>query len=176
MGCAFLGVQKFFWDTKDQSDCFGIQKIVLDIFGGQRDLINCLIVLDILESLNRQGWGSTVGDPKSSRNRCRKQQQTGKAAPRSRSSKNNRSHKQQEHQHKHQEPHKQKQVAQTTKSTKQQQHRKKAPKRISKSSTNNSKSSAKAAQTVQTATKAAKAATETRGPRRRGTEGLFRWF
>ena len=58
-GMSFLGVTKvFFWDTKDQSDFFGIQnsfwgiqhvffgiqKIVLDIFGGQKgshQLFNC---------------------------------------------------------------------------------------------------------------------------------------
>ena len=82
----------FFWDT---NDFFGIQKLVLDIFGGQRGLINCKIVLDILEGQKRLGWGSIVGKPKSSRESSRKQKahMTGKAG-------------------------------QTTKSTKQQPHRK----------------------------------------------------
>ena len=93
---------------------FGIQKIVLDIFGGQRGLTNCLIVLDILE-----------GNGGVQRSATKKQPQ--KAAENSstnnrKSSKNNRKHKQQENQHKQQEPHKQKQVSQTIKSTKQQQH------------------------------------------------------
>ena len=39
-------------------------------------LITCSIVLDILEGQKRQGWGSTVGDPKSSRKSSRKQQHT----------------------------------------------------------------------------------------------------
>ena len=51
-------------------ECAGIQfvfaeykKNVLDFFGGQRGLINCKIVFDILEGPKRQGWGSTDGDP-----------------------------------------------------------------------------------------------------------------
>ena len=44
----------------------GHKKNVLDIFGGQRGFFNCKIVLDILEGRKRPGWGSTVGEPKSS--------------------------------------------------------------------------------------------------------------
>ena len=111
-GCVFM-VYKilFFWDTKDQSDFFGhkksfsgYKKIVLDIFRGQRGLINCKIVLDILEGQKRQGWGSTVGDPKSSRKSSRKQQ-----------------HKQQKKQHKESEA-----AHKTEKKQKEQQKQQKA--------------------------------------------------
>ena len=89
-GCAFFGVPKsFFLDTKDQcflgykaffgiqNAFFGIQKIVLDIFGGPRGLINCLIVIDILEGRKRQRWEERGVDgqrPKSS-NKHKQQQQ-----------------------------------------------------------------------------------------------------
>ena len=63
---------KVFWDTKGLSDFFGTPKFffleiqnvfrdtkfVLDIFGGQMGLINCKIVVDILEGQKRQGWVS----------------------------------------------------------------------------------------------------------------------
>ena len=69
-GMRFFWVQKdffgykrpkcFFFDTK----CFSGYKMifsrynifVLDIFGGQWGLINCKIVLDILEGQKRPGW------------------------------------------------------------------------------------------------------------------------
>ena len=75
----FSGIQKSSW--RMQNVFFGIQKFVLDIFGCQRGLMNCKIVLDILESQKRQGWGSTVGEPKRSRKSSRKQKAhiTGKA-------------------------------------------------------------------------------------------------
>ena len=63
----------FFWWIQN---VFREQKIVLDIFGSQGGLINCVIVLDILEGQKRQGWSSAVGDPKSSRKSSRKQQHT----------------------------------------------------------------------------------------------------
>ena len=57
----FWGIQKSFWDTKvflGDTKVFlgGYKKIVLDIFGCHKGLINCLIVLDILEGQKRQGW------------------------------------------------------------------------------------------------------------------------
>ena len=70
-GCVFFGVQKFFLGYKrpkffffgTTKSIFGTQnafseykKFVLDFFGGQRGLINCKIVLDILEGQKRQGW------------------------------------------------------------------------------------------------------------------------
>ena len=60
---AFLDTKVFFWDTK----CFSGYKKWFLTFGGQWGLINCKFVLDILEGQKRQGWDSTVGDPKSSR-------------------------------------------------------------------------------------------------------------
>ena len=124
-GCDFLGGTKvFFWDTK----CFFREtKIVVDILGGQRGPINCLIVLEILEGQKRQGWGSTVGDPKSSRKSSRKQQHAKQekqhkeaetATSTEKASNNNRKHKQQE-------PHKQKQVAKEGSNTGKNSERKK---------------------------------------------------
>ena len=206
--CAFFRVQKYFfgiqktkvifWIQKSfffgiLNVFFGIQKNVIDIFGGQRGLINCFIVLDILEVKS----GKEVGDPKSSRKSSRKQQRTkqekqqkeAEEKKQNTAAQTNRAAKTTESTHN--KPHKQKQVIQTTKSTKQQQTKKKAPKGSAKSSKRSSKkqhkhekqnssttsskaaqTTAKVAQTAQTATKTAKAATET-GPRRRGTKGLF---
>ena len=93
--------------------------------GPNQDLINCLIVLDILEGQKQQGWGFNGRRP---RKQPQKQQ---KAAT-----------------HKQQEPHKQKQIAQTRKSTKQQQHRKKAP-------TGSAKAAKEAAKAAQATAKAA---------------------
>ena len=64
-------IQKSFWGSKMLLS--GHQKIVLDIFASQRGLINCFIVIDILEGQKR---GSTVGDPKSSSKSSREQQHT----------------------------------------------------------------------------------------------------
>ena len=80
----------FFLDTE----------IVLDIFGSQRGLINCLMVLDILEGQKRQGWvfqpsATQKAVPKAAESTAHK---TSKAAQRSRSSKNNITTNNKEHQ------------------------------------------------------------------------------
>ena len=157
---------------------FGVQKFVLDIFGGQRGLIDCKIVLEILKKKKkRPGWGSTVGEPKSSRKSSRKQKAhiTGKATQTTGAGKQ----------------HKQQRAPNSSNTRKSTERISKSSKRSSKSSTNMKNSStnsskvaqtttakaaqatAKVAQTVQTATKTARAATETRGPRRRAPKGLF---
>ena len=170
----FLGYKMFFGDTK----CFfGIQKIILDIVDGQK----------------RQGWGSTVGDPKSSR-KSRKQQHTkqekqheeAEAAKTTEStnnrniSTNNRSRTSRSKLHKQQRANSTN-TRKSTKSISKTSTNMKNSTNSSKAAQNNSKSSAprgtqsgkasqataRAAQTSQTATKTAPAATETRGPRRR---------
>ena len=70
-GCAFGDKSLDFWDTKDRSafffgdinvffgdtkSLFRDTKNVLDFFGGQRDLINCKIGIDILEGQKQVGF------------------------------------------------------------------------------------------------------------------------
>ena len=70
------GYKLLLWDTKN----------VLDIFGGQGASPIVQLFLTFWKVKSGKGWGSTVGDPKSSRKSSRKQQ-----------------HKQQKEQHKQQE-------------------------------------------------------------------------
>ena len=96
----FLDTKVFFWDTK----CYFRNTKNLDIFGGQRGLINSFFVVDMLESQKRPGWGSTVGEPKSSRKSSRKKKAhiTGKGTQTTGAGKQ---HKQQRKQQKQQQRH-----------------------------------------------------------------------
>ena len=72
----FLVIQKSLWVIEIQNVFSRNKSFWLTFSEGKWGLTICLIVLDILESKKRQGWGSTVGDPKSSRKNSRKQQHT----------------------------------------------------------------------------------------------------
>ena len=75
--------------------------MVLDIFGSQRGLTNCLIVLDILDGQKRQGWVFQVGDPKAAKagqtTEKAKQCTNKKSSNNNRKSTINKPHKQQQH-------------------------------------------------------------------------------
>ena len=142
------GAIVFLGGTKDQSDFLGYKMF----FGTQKK------VLDIFEK--RQGWGSTVGDPKSSRKSSREQQHTKQEKQHKEAEAATSTEKAKIQQHKQTEQQKQ-QKAQTTESTNnrkiitnnrnrtsrsklhKQQHKQqheKSTKRISKSSKKSSKS------------------------------------
>ena len=79
---------------------FGIQKIVLDFFGGQSGLINCNILIDILEGQKRAQIGfSTVGDLKAPAAATKQQQSSSKDSSNSRKQQQQKQHKQQGKQH-----------------------------------------------------------------------------
>ena len=139
------GTKIFFWDAKvilgDTKCFFRIQKNVLDIFGGQKGLTNCLIVLAIVESQKRQGWGYIEA----------------KAATSTEKTKYNSTiQKEQQKQQKAQTSG----AAQTAANCINKQRAPNSRKKLQKDQQ-------KAARTIQTATKTAKTTTQTRRPRRR---------
>ena len=81
-GYVFCGCNNFFWIQKIVLDIFGGQRglincvIVLDILEGQKGLIHCVIVLDILEGKKKGGKGGVEWSAthKSNRKSCKKQQ------------------------------------------------------------------------------------------------------
>ena len=105
-----LGYKNLLWGHKML--LFGTQKMLLTLSEVKGVSTYCLIVLDILEGPKRQGWSSTVGDPKSSRKSSRKERHTKQekqhkeaeaakySSTNKESSKNNRKHKQQQKLHK----------------------------------------------------------------------------
>ena len=129
----FFGHQSLFGDTKKRFLTFS------EVNGG---LINCEIVLDILEGQKRHGW---FFNGRRAATKQPQKQTTGKAAQRSRSSTQNsksnaaettvqvaetkKTAKKQKTTYKLLTPHKQQQVVQTAaqRAAKQQQHKKKAP-------------------------------------------------
>ena len=150
-GCAFFWCTKVFFGIQKSSLGYKMffseyKKIVLLTFSEVKGSHQYLVVLDNLEGQKQQGWGSTVGDPKSSHKSSRKQQH--KEAAKTTESTNNRN------------------ISTTTKSTKQKQHSKRSSKsskrssnsskRSSKSSKRSSKGSTNSSKTAQTTAKAAK--------------------
>ena len=145
----------------------GYKKTVIDIFGGQRGLINCSIVLDILEGQKRQGWVQTVGDPEK---QPQKQQKTAEAATSTAKAKYSTNKLVQQKQQKSQTTGKSAQAEASRTNNKEHQiaaTQEKSTRRISRQ---------------QTATKTAEAAAETRGPRKVGPRrslcaltGVFSW-
>ena len=79
---------------------FGIQKIVLDFFGGQSGLINCNLLIDILEGQKRAPIGfSTVGDLKAPAAAGSSSKDSSKDSGNSKKQQQQKQHKQQEKQH-----------------------------------------------------------------------------